>query len=152
AEQSGADIETLETGVRVLQRSINDAERGLSTATDALAELNLTAAQLRALSPEEQFKVVAERLSRITDPSKRAAVAMQLLGRSGTRLLPLLEGGAAGIEELQTQARSLGLTISTETAADAALLNDTLNILWRVLKQGVFVIGSALAPVVIELS
>lgn len=77
---------------------------------------------------------------------------MQLLGRSGTRLLPLLEGGAAGIEELPTHARSLGLTISTETAADAALLNDTLNILWRVLKQGVFVIGSALAPVVIELS
>jgi len=152
AEQSGADIETLETGVRVLQRSVNDAERGLSTATEALAELNLTAAQLRALSPEEQFKVVAERLSRIADPSKRAAVAMQLLGRSGTRLLPLLEGGAAGIEELQAQARSLGLTISTETAADAALLNDTLNILWRVLKQGVFVIGSALAPVVIELS
>jgi hypothetical protein len=152
AEQSGADLETLETGVRILQRSISDAERGMSTATDAFAELNLTAAALRGLSPEDQFKLVADRLSQVIDPAKRTALAMQLLGRSGTRLIPLLEGGAAGIEELQKEARAFGLTVSTETAAEAALLNDTLNILWRVLKQGVFVIGSALAPVVTELT
>ncbi|MCL4742283.1 MAG: hypothetical protein KJZ54_08775 [Phycisphaerales bacterium] len=152
AEQSGADLETLEKGVRTLQRTINDAERGLSTAEDALADLSLSAEQLRGLTPEEQFKLVAEALSRIEDPSKRAALAMQILGRAGTQLLPLMLDGARGIEELQAQARSLGLTVSTETAKDAALLNDTLNILWRVLKNGVFVIGSALAPAVIDLS
>ncbi len=152
AEQSGADLQVLEKGVRTLQRSINDAERGLSTAEDAFSDLGLTAEQLRGLTPEEQFKLVAEALSRIEDPSKRAALAMQLLGRAGTQLLPLLQNGARGIEELQEQARSLGLTVSTETAKDAALLNDTLNILWRVLKQGVFVIGSALAPTVIDLT
>ncbi len=152
AEQSGADLETLEKGVRTLQRTINDAERGLSTAEDALADLGLSAEQLRGLTPEEQFKLVAEALSRIEDPSKRAALAMQILGRAGTQLLPLMQDGARGIEELQDQARSLGLTVSTETAKDAALLNDTLNILWRVLKNGVFVIGSALAPAVIDLS
>ncbi|HRQ73801.1 MAG TPA: phage tail tape measure protein [Phycisphaerales bacterium] len=152
AEQSGADLQTLEAGVRVLQRTINDAERGLSTAKDALADLGLTAEQLRGLTPEEQIKAVADRLARIPDPAKRAAVAMQLLGRSGTRLLPLVEGGAAGIEELQEQARALGLTVSTEAAKDAALLTDTLNILWRVVRQGVFEIGSALAPTVIDLA
>lgn len=152
AEQSGADLQVLEKGVRTLQRSINDAERGLSTAEDALSDLGLTAEQLRGITPEEQFKLVAEALSRIEDPSKRAALAMQLLGRAGTQLLPLMQSGARGIEELQEQARSLGLTVSTETAKEAALLNDTLNILWRVLKQGVFVIGSALAPTVIDLT
>jgi len=63
-----------------------------------------------------------------------------------------MEGGAAGIEELQEQARRLGLTVSTQTAKDAAELNDTLNILWRVIKQGVFLIGSALAPVLKDLA
>src|SRR5690606_9206364 len=82
AEQSGTDLDTLEKGVRTLQRTINDAERGLSTANNALADLGLTAADLRALSPEEQFKLVAERLSQIDDPAKRAALAMQILGRA----------------------------------------------------------------------
>ncbi len=152
AEQSGADLQTLENGVRVMQRTLNDADRGLATAQDALADLGLAADDLRGLSPEQQFKTLAEAISRIEDPSKRAAVAMQVFGRAGTKLLPLIEGGVDGIEALQAQARSLGLTISTETAKDAALLNDTMNILFRVLKQGVFIIGSALAPTVIKLS
>ena len=152
AEQSGADLQTLENGVRVMQRTLNDAERGLATAQDALADLGLAADDLRGLSPEQQFKTLAEAISRIEDPSKRAAVAMQVFGRAGTKLLPLIEGGVDGIEALQAQARSLGLTISTETAKDAALLNDTMNILFRVLKQAVFIIGSALAPTVIKLS
>jgi hypothetical protein len=47
---------------------------------------------------------------------------------------------------MQEQARKLGLTVSTETARDAAELNDALGTLWKVLKQGVFTIGGALAP------
>ncbi len=152
AEQSGADLQTLENGVRVMQRTLNDADRGLATAQDALADLGLAADDLRGLSPEQQFKALAEAISRIEDPSKRAAVAMQVFGRAGTRLLPLIEGGVNDIEALQAQARSLGLTISTETAKDAALLNDTMNILFRVLKQGVFIVGSSLAPTVIKLA
>ncbi|MDX9911210.1 MAG: hypothetical protein RBS39_05215 [Phycisphaerales bacterium] len=152
AEQSGADLQTLENGVRVMQRTLNDAARGLATAQDALADLGLTADDLRGLSPEQQFKTLAEAISRIEDPSKRAAVAMQIFGRAGTKLLPLIEGGVDGIEALQAQARSLGLTISAKTAKDAALLNDTMNILFRVLKQGVFIVGSALAPTVVKLS
>jgi hypothetical protein len=137
AEQSGADLATFEKGVRSMQRSINDLGRGLSTQTDAFATLGLTMADLDGLSPEAQFKLIAERLSQIEDPSRRAAIAMQIFGRAGSQLLPLMEGGASGIEELQEQARRLGLTVSTQTAKDAAELNDTLNILWRVIKQGV---------------
>ena len=71
-----------------------------------------------------------------------------MVRRTGTRLIPLMDEGAKGIEELQKQARDLGLTVSSETAKDAAELNDTLNILWRVIKQGVFTIGGALAPII----
>ncbi len=152
AEQSGADLEILETGLRKMQKIVGDAADGTSTAVDALSRLGLTVEFLAHLSPEQQFKLISDRLSQIADPTLRAAAAMEVFGKSGTRLLPMIQDGAAGIEELQQQARSLGLTVSQETAHDAAVLNDTLNILWRVLKQGVFVIGSALAPVVVELS
>jgi len=65
AEQSGADLATFEKGVRSMQRSINDLGRGLSTQTDAFATLGLTMADLDGLSPEAQFKLIAERLSQI---------------------------------------------------------------------------------------
>ncbi|HNO80609.1 MAG TPA: hypothetical protein PKN33_21385 [Phycisphaerae bacterium] len=152
AEQSGADLETLEKGIRVMQRTMGDASQGLATAVDAFDTLGLKVEQLQGLSPEKQFTLIADRLSQIADPTARAAAAMDVFGRAGSKLLPLLENGASGMAELRDQANALGLTISTEAASDAAVLTDTLNILWRVLKQGVFTIGSALAPVIVDVS
>jgi len=152
AEQSGAGLETLEKGVRTMQRAITDLGRGLSTQVDAFDELGLAIDHLEGLSPEQQFKLIGDRLSKIADPTKRAALAMMIFGRAGTQLLPMLADGAAGIEALQKEARALGLTISTEAAADAAKLTDTWNRLWRVLKNGAFIIGSALAPMIISLT
>jgi hypothetical protein len=148
ASQSGASMEDVEKGVRTMQRTINDAERGLSTATEAFEELGLSAEQLRSLTPEKQFTLIADRISKIEDPSKRAAIAMQVLGKSGSQLLPLMLNGAAGIEALRKQARDLGLTISTETAQDAARLGDRLDDLRRVLRATVIVVGATLAPAV----
>jgi len=146
ASQSGIEIEALENGLRPMQRSIYDAGRGLSTAVDALSDLGLSYKQLENLSPEEQFKVIAERLNGIQDPTKKAAVAMTLLGRSGTALLPLFEQGAAGIDALQQEARRLGLTMSSEDARAAEVFGDTLDRLWSVVKMTTFHIGAALVP------
>lgn len=150
AEQSGTDLATLETGLRRMARVVNDAGSGLKDAQDALAGVGLSAAALQKLTPEQQFKALADGLSRVSDASKRAALAQEIFGRSGTQLLPLFADGAKGIEELQKQARDLGLTISTETAADAERLTDVLNILKRTAQQVVFTIGSALAGTVEE--
>lgn len=152
ASQSGADMEVLEKGVRSMQRSINDLERGLSTQTEAFADLGLSLKDLKGLSPEAQFKVLADRISQVRDPSKRAALALQILGRAGTQLLPLMEGGAAGIEELQQQARAMGLTVSGETAKAAVVLGDRLDDLWASVKAGAIAVGGALAPALTELA
>ncbi|HNQ22492.1 MAG TPA: hypothetical protein PKK06_05300 [Phycisphaerae bacterium] len=147
ADLSGASLEVFEAGVRKMQRTLVDAATGSKSAQDSLALLGLTVAELDQLSPEQQFKLIADRLARIEDPTIKAAAALELFGRSGTQLLPMLTGGAAGIEELQGAARKLGLTISTEDAQAAERFSDTLEIMGKVLKQGAFVVGSALVPV-----
>ncbi|HMN39629.1 MAG TPA: hypothetical protein PKE29_02215 [Phycisphaerales bacterium] len=152
ADLSGTDLETLESGLRNMQRTLAGAAQGSASAAEALGRLGLSAAQLAGLSPDEQFKVLAERISQVRDPALRAALAMELFGKAGTKLLPLMADGAAGIEAMQEEARRLGLTVSTETARDAAALNDALGTLWKVLKQGVFTIGGALAPTLKDLA
>lgn len=151
-EQNGSSLEEFENGVRRMQRTISDAGRGLTTAQEALDALGLTLGQIDKLTPEEQFLAIADRLAQIEDPTKRAAVAMEVFGRSGTKMIPLLADGAAGIAALREEARALGLTISRADADLADNFNDTLNILYRVLKQNVFVIGSALAPTLIDVA
>ena len=151
ASQTGTEFGTLENAVRKMQRSIYDAGRGLSTQVDALADLGLEFKDLDGLSPEKQFKLMAEAISRIEDPTKKAAIAMSLFGRTGTNLLPMFALGAKGIEELQAEARRLGLTISGQDAKSAEDLTDAFDKLWKVLKMVVFQVGAALAPALTDL-
>ena len=152
AGQSGVEVAELENGVRRMQRTIYDAGRGLSTATDALADLGLTVGDLADLSPERQFKLLADRISQVQDPTRRAALAMVLFGRSGTQLLPMLADGAAGIESLQAEARRLGLTMRTRDAVAAEVFGDAMDRLSKVVKMGMFRIGAALVPILQRLT
>jgi hypothetical protein len=150
AQQSGSDLETLETGVRRMQRVIGTAAQGSHAAATALAQLGLSTGRLLAMSPEEQFSAVAEALSRIADPTLRAAAAMQVFGRGGTALLPMVERGAAGLAEMRAEAQRLGLTISTDDAQAAMKFHETMNLMWASLKRVAFAVGSALAPTLEE--
>ncbi len=146
AELSGTDMEALETGVRRMQRTIAEAAEGSKEAQEALAELGLSVQQLIGLSPDQQFLLIADRISKIHDPTMRAAAAIALFGRNGTQLLPMMSEGAAGIEAMARRARELGLVMSTEDAKAAVQFADSLTELWRSLKMVVFTIGASLGP------
>lgn len=152
ASQSGAGIEMLEKGVKTMQRAIYDAGRGLATQTDALKDLGLEFKNLDGLAPEKQFKTLADALSKLEDPTRKAAIAQMLFGRAGTRLLPLFIQGEKGIDALMKKAHALGLTMSKKDAKAAEEFTDAMDSLWKVVKMGVFHIGSALAPVLQQIT
>jgi TP901 family phage tail tape measure protein len=151
ADQSGTDMENLEINLRKMQRTIVEAANGTEAAQKALGRLGLSAAHLGSLAPDEQLALIADRLDQIQNPALKAATAMEIFGKTGTSLLPLMQGGAKGIAELRQQARNLGLTISTEDAKAAEFFTDRLSDLWKVIKSGVFAIGSALTPLLQDL-
>ncbi len=129
-----------------MQKMLFEAASGSEAAQQTLKSLGLSIADLSKLSPDVQFKLIADRLSLIADPAIRTATAMSVFGKSGTKLLPMLQNGAKGIEELQQQARDLGLTMSTEDAAAAEAFGDKIDVLWKIVKKVTFAIGSALEP------
>jgi len=152
AEQSGANMETLEKGVRAMQRSIVEAAEGTGAASDAFNALGLSAASLLALSPEDQFAAIGERLAQVADPAKRTALAMDIMSRSGAQLIPLLAEGASGIEALRQEARDFGVSIGGKDAKSAEVLNDTLNRMSKAVRGIWLNIGAALAPAVTDLT
>ncbi len=152
ASLSGTDIDTLEVGVRRMQKAIAGSRDEADGADNAFTELGLSARALAAQSPERQLTMLAEAFSRIADPTRRAALAMKIFGRGGTALLPLFRDGAAGMERLRQEARRLGLSLSGRDAAAAEALHDALDRLGRTVKMTAARIGAALAPVLTELA
>ena len=148
ARLSGTSIESLETGVKRMQRTIDDAGRGLTTAQYALDAVGESAASLEGLSPEEQFTRLADALNAIDDPSKKAAIALQLFGRAGTELLPMLDDMRA----LRAEADRLGLTMSGKDAKAAEVLNDAMDRLRAVLAKLAFDVGAALGDTLTDIA
>ncbi len=116
AEQDGASLEALGAGIKRMTRTINDAEDGLQTYIRSFDALGISVDQLSGQSVEEQFYIIAEAMSKVADDSTRAALAQEIFGRGGMQLIPMLDRGREGIEEMADEARELGIILDDEVS------------------------------------
>lgn len=148
AEQSGTDIEAVEKAVRKMQKTITDASTGEKTYVDALKMVGLSFADLQGMNPEDQFTAIADGMNAIQDPTKKAAAAVEIFGRAGTQLIPML----GDMRALRAEAVRLGLSIGPQQAKQAAELEDAWNRVKRSFGAVAVAIGSSLAPMMTGLS
>lgn len=152
AEQSGTEIKDVEIALRQMQKAIAAAANDGGAAAERFARIGVSLADLAGKSPDEQLAILAEALSRIPDAGMRAAASLELFGKSGTNVLPMLADGAVGLQAMREEAQRLGLTLSAEDAEAAAVLDDTLNKLQQTLAAVWRTLGAALAPSLQELA
>jgi hypothetical protein len=115
AELAGISSDELTASLRKLQANIGDAMiKGTGPAKDALDRLGISMKDLRGLSADKQFEKIASEIAKIPDPAQRSAVAMDLLGKQGPRLLE----AANELERMKQQAQQLGIALTeVDTAA-----------------------------------
>lgn len=128
ASQSGASQDDLRLALRRTARGIDQAEAGTGTYGKKLLELGIATRDVNGnmRSSTDVLKDIADLFKTLPDGPTKTALAFELLGDNGQRLIPLLNEGSAGMAKLQERARELGLEISTKTAEDAAYFNDQL--------------------------
>lgn len=127
-ELSGGSIGEASAAIRRLSGNMLDASQGVSTAVDAFADLGIetTTAAGGMRSVDAVLADIADEFEAMPDGVEKTARAMELFGRSGAALIPLLNQGSNGIAEMRQEAHDLGLVISDETARAAEALNDDL--------------------------
>ena len=123
---SGTSLNAFEKGTRKLSMAIVDAAEGGQTYEEALNRIGLTAQELIGIPIEEQFWTVANALAGTEDETIKAATAMELFGRTGTELFPMLEEGQEGIARLREEAHELGIVFNDETAKEAEEMKDAM--------------------------
>lgn len=137
AEQSGVSAEQFSTAISRLNQELGRAAQGNETAAARFTSLGVAirGADGNLRSTEDILGDLAERFERLPDSAEKSALAIELFGRSGARLLPFLNEGRAGLAELGAEAERLGLTFTEEQAVIGTALQDSLNRLSRV-RQG----------------
>jgi hypothetical protein len=141
AQLSGSNVEDLEKAFRVFQKQLVSGANA-----NALKTLGIDADSLKKASPDRQLNTIIAALARIQDPTQKAAMAMQVFGKAGANLVPLLNEGEAGIAKLRDEAKKLGVSLSSEQVAAGQAFNDALDKMSAALNGIVTRIGGAVAP------
>ena len=127
ASQSGADIQTLERGIKTLSDSMVNAQNGSKAAQDAYTQLGISMQELSTMTPEQAFERTMFALAEMEDGALKNSIGNDLLGKSYVELKPLLKEGADGMQALKDRAKELGIVLSEDAIAAGDEYGDTMD-------------------------
>lgn len=125
-ERSGANIDSLQGGMKTLNGVLVEAANGSEQAQAKLAAIGLTAEDLAGKSSDAQLNMVINALQGMGEGAERTAAATDLLGKSATDLGPLLNMSAEDLEALKKEAEDYGMVMSDEAVKQSAEFDDSL--------------------------
>ncbi len=150
--QNGADISSLQSGIRTLTNQIESATNGTESAVANFEALGISVSNLANMSSEDIFSAVIDGLQSMDDETSRNALANDLLGRTYQQLIPLFNSTAEETQELKDKAQKLGLVLSDDVVDNAVDLNDEIDTLERTFQSIGAELTSTIMPVLVDLS
>lgn len=148
--QSGTDIEKLQMGMKTLVSQVDQADKGVGKGADNFARLGISVRDTTGNLKDQEtlFNEVMVALQNMEDGTEKARLANELLGRSGSELMPLLNGAAGSIDAMKQQARDLGLVISDDVVDAGVKFTDTIDQLKRSFGAMATGISASVFPIV----
>jgi hypothetical protein len=92
------------------------------------------------------LRAVADAFQRMPDGAQKAQLAVELFGKSGLDLIPILNKGAAGLDEAMKKSAEFGLILSDTARGNLTVFDDAMDDLQSALKGFGMQLGAAFAP------
>lgn len=148
AKMSNVEAGILAAGMRLLGRAM--AEGDATPAGLALAGLGIAAKETNGeMRPTiDVLMDVADAFQSTKDDANKTKVAMELFGRGGVEMVPMLNQGSAAMKAMMTDAEKLGIVISGDFAKSADQINDNLATLSDTVQGSVNKAMTQLAPTI----
>ncbi len=106
-EKTGVPVKTLDKSLEKMQKGISETGAGMGEAKRSFDELGIEWKKIAGLAPEDQFKLIAQRLNTVGLQSEKTRHALAIFGRGGGALLNTMALGADGIEKLSNEVKDL---------------------------------------------
>jgi hypothetical protein len=121
---AGVSQETIDKGLRRLAQSMREADQGVATYKDSFDALGISVRTTDGTfkTSQQVLGEVADKFATMENGATKAAIAMEIFGRSGASLINLLNGGAASLEEFNYE-------VSENFAQNAEFFNDQIAVL-----------------------
>ena len=120
---------------------------GTGPAVDAMKRLGISMNTIMGMRADQQFATIAAELNKITNPAERNAVAIDLLGKQGPRLLEVANNTEAARKEME----KLGLALSDIDVAALDMAGDSVDALKGIFDAGLKKAVAEIAPYIVAI-
>lgn len=155
ATHAGAAPEDLEDALKDLSEKIAEVaggDTGDAAQLFSAPGISVKDASGKIRPASDIFEELADAIQRNEDPALRTKMAMVLMGDSGRKLIPMLSGGAQGLDDMAKQARDFGLVMNEDAVEAAAQMTDHMDDMKASVTAVGHEIGYRLSPIVISMS
>lgn len=145
AELSGTEFKAVADSYKIAAKNLFDFQRGTGRAKDAFELLGISATDMDGVLRQIDDVVleIADKFAQMEDGTEKAALAYKIFGGRGVELIPLLNSGSAGLQQMADDARALGIVIGQDAADSAANFNDQLSTFQASLRGLKFQVGAS---------
>lgn len=154
ATQNAASSELLETGLGKLSQKMTDVLAGNKEAVASFKAMGLqvTDSTGKLKATDVMLSELADKLAEMPDGPKKTALAMDFLGKSGKELIPMLNQGSAGLQQLREEFVRLSGGSITDAVEQAQEFRDQIDKL-SIVSQGYFAhVAGELLPILNQLA
>lgn len=148
AKLNGMEIEALSAGMKIFSRNMADASNGTGSSVQAFKALGVEVKNVDGTlkSQNQLMGEIADKFAETADGAGKTAIAMDIFGRSGADMIPMLNGGSAALKEQADEAARLGIILDASGAKKAAAFADAMDNLKASASGAMMGIVTSLAP------
>ena len=149
ALQEHASMAALANGLKYLSRNMNDMAQGIGEAKASFERLGIkvTDANGNLRRVDDVLYEIADKFKALPNETEKAALAMEIFGRSGIELVPFLNMGSEEIRRLGEEADKLGIVLSSANVKRFKAYSDQVTKVQQGLSGLRMTIATALLPI-----
>ena len=148
AALTGVSAEELNGSLMRLQNNLGSGfAQGTGAAVDAMKRLGIPMETIMGMRADKQFETIAAELNKIPNPAERSALAIDLLGKQGPRLLEI----AANAEAVRKEMEAMGLALSDIDVAALDMAGDSVDELKGIFDAGLKKAVADIAPYIVAI-
>jgi hypothetical protein len=129
AKLSDVTIEQLQMGLTKLNKGISETANGTGVVSKSFSAMGISVknADGSLKNSAQVLNDIADKFANYQDGANKSALAIQIFGKSGAELIPLLNQGSDGLKRMGDELQRLGGVVTADAAKNAGLFNDNMD-------------------------
>ncbi len=151
--ETGLNAHALAQGMRTLSKEMLGLQQGSEKSIENFQRLGFTWDQIdnAGNNTEQMIRTIADKFKEMPDGAEKSRMAMELFGRAGLQLIPILNQGAIGLDQARQKAIDFGLVLTDQERNALSKYDDALDDAKLALEGFKTQVAAAFAPALTSL-